>query len=134
MEYKVRILLGTYMSFLDDSQTPNVFGWACWFVLGKPATTHAAIPPHPYLHRHPFLPSTCHLPSTHRPPTIHPPCHLPRRAPTVLESEVVPATMFRLAGAYNGLLDGKRISSYGVNDPSIYIFYRCPRHLSWRHM
>ena len=33
----VRLLLETYMSFLDDSRTPNAFGWACWFVLCKPA-------------------------------------------------------------------------------------------------
>src|SRR6266481_9843215 len=83
MEYEVRILLGTYVSFLDDSQTPNVFGWVCWFVLGKPATARTAVPPHPHPHRHPFLPSTCHLPSTHRPPTVHPPCHLPHHAPIV---------------------------------------------------
>src|SRR6266481_3269668 len=73
MEYKVRILLGTYMSFLDDSRTPNAFGWACRFVLGKPATACAAVPPHPHPHRHSFPLSTCHLPSTHRPPTHCPP-------------------------------------------------------------
>jgi len=48
MEYEVGLLLGTYMSFLDGSQTPHVFGWACQFALGKPAAVQAvALPPHP---------------------------------------------------------------------------------------
>src|SRR6266481_974245 len=66
-----------YMSFLDDSRTPNVFGWACRFVLGKPAAMRI---PHP--HRCHFPPSThhpptVHPPSTHCPPAVHQPCHLP---------------------------------------------------------
>src|SRR6266481_7502108 len=96
----------------------------------RSTSSTSPLPPLPAVH----VPPAVHPPSTHRPPTVHPPCHPPRHAPTVLESEVVPATTFRLAGAYNRLLDGKRISSYGVNDPSIYIFYRCPRHPSWRRM
>src|SRR6266481_581714 len=71
MEYTVRILLGTYMSFLDDSQTPNAFGWACRFVLGKPATACTAVPLHPHPHCRPFLPSTCHLPLSHFSSTVY---------------------------------------------------------------
>ena len=64
MEYKVRILLGTYMSFLDDSRTPNAFGWACWFVLGKPATVRAAVPPHPHPHRSGAAPGWAPVPGS----------------------------------------------------------------------
>src|SRR6266481_5093132 len=74
MEYEARVLLGKYMSFLDDSRTPNVFGWAFWFVLGKPAGCHAhsshlqSTSPLPPL---PTMP--CSAPALHLLSTCHPP-------------------------------------------------------------
>src|SRR6266481_5394694 len=99
----MRGLLGTYMSFLDDSQTPNVFGWAHRFVLGKPAgcrmrsshlplhssTSTSPSLPLPAMHQpctghatcHTHCPPAVHLLSTHHPPTmppaLHPPCTRP---------------------------------------------------------
>src|SRR6266481_4405423 len=79
------------MSFLDDSQTPNAFGWACQFVLGKPAGCHAhsghlpstsPSPPLPAMHPPCTRPAPAlHLPSTRCPPTVHPPSQPPSNRP-----------------------------------------------------